>query len=230
MTHDHRHARRHLTPSRPGRGRARPVRAPSRGRLRCLRGDAARIRRGAAALARATAGDPARSQGRAPARIAATTSPRLERPQPRPLVWAVATLAAMIAGAAFTGTFRGLALRGSPGPDGARGRGPPRRAFSRTSRAARADRGVPAAVDLLRDPTTRVVTLHGLGRAGATGRVSGTRSWRPRVRRQPAGRTSGERVRAVDHRRWGAPAAGLFRVDASGGARTHRRRCKAASR
>src|SRR5262249_18350787 len=38
-------------------------------------------------------------------RIEATTPVRRERPRTRRLVWAVATLAAMIAGAAFTGTF-----------------------------------------------------------------------------------------------------------------------------
>jgi anti-sigma-K factor RskA len=156
-------------------------------------------------------------------RIEATTPVQRERPQRRRLVWAVAALAAMIAGAAFTGTFVASRYEGRLGQM-AREAAALRERVQRDEAALREQIAVyQGAVDLLRDPATQVVTLHGLGPSPeATGRVI----WNP---------TSGGHVFVANlpaapagsaYEMWtigdGAPQpAGLFKVDASGRG-THR--------
>jgi anti-sigma-K factor RskA len=156
-------------------------------------------------------------------RIEATMPARRERPQPRRLVWAVAALAAMIASAAFTGTFVASRYEGRLGQM-AREAAALRERVQRDEAALREQIAVyQGAVDLLRDPATQVVTLHGLGPSPeATGRViwnptSGGHVFVANLPAAPAGSvyemwTIGE----------GAPQpAGLFKVDASGRG-THR--------
>lgn len=156
-------------------------------------------------------------------RIAATTPARRERPQPRRLVWAVATLAAMVAGAAFTGTFVASRYEGRLGQM-AREAAALRARVQQDEAALREQIAVyQSTVDLLRDPTTRVVTLHGLGPSPeATGRiiwhpVSGGHVFVANLRAAPAG--SAYELWTIGD---GAPQpAGLFQVDASGRG-THR--------
>ena len=155
----------------------------------------------------------------------ATTTPvgRDARPRPRPLVWAVGTVAAVIAAAAFAGTYVATRYEAQLG------------AMARESAALRtrveSEEGALReqvaiyrnAVDLLRDPQAQVVTLHGLGPSpAATGRVI----WHP---------TNGGYVFVANlpsappgkaYELWtigdAAPQpAGVFQVDASGRA-THR--------
>jgi anti-sigma-K factor RskA len=156
-------------------------------------------------------------------RIEATTPAPRERAQPRRLVWAVATIAAMLAGAAFTGTFVASRYEGRLGQM-AREAAALRERVQKDEAALREQIAIyQGAVDLLRDPATQVVTLHGLGPSPeATGRVV----WNP---------TSGGHVFVANlpaapegsaYEMWtigeGAPQpAGLFKVDASGRG-THR--------
>jgi anti-sigma-K factor RskA len=156
-------------------------------------------------------------------RIEATRPARRERAQPRRLVWAVATLAAMIAGAAFTGTFVASRYEGRLGQM-AREAAALRERVQRDEAALRDQIAVyQGAVDLLRDPATQVVTLHGLEPSPeATGRVI----WNPaggghvfvaNLPAAPAG--SAYEMWTIGE---GAPQpAGLFKVDASGRG-THR--------
>jgi anti-sigma-K factor RskA len=156
-------------------------------------------------------------------RIEATTPVRRERPQPRRLVWAVATLAAMIAGAAFTGTFVASRYEGRLGQM-AREAAALRERVQRDEAALREQIAVyQGAVDLLRDPATQVVTLHGLGPSPeATGRVvwnptSGGHVFVANLPAAPAG--SAYEMWTIGE---GAPQpAGLFKVDAAGRG-THR--------
>jgi anti-sigma-K factor RskA len=156
-------------------------------------------------------------------RIAAITPVQRERPQPRRLVWAAATLAAMIAGAAFTGTFVASRYEGRLGQM-AREAAALRERVQRDEAALREQIAVyQGAVDLLRDPATQVVTLHGLGPSPeATGRViwnptSGGHVFVANLPAAPAG--SAYEMWTIGE---GAPQpAGLFKVDASGRG-THR--------
>jgi anti-sigma-K factor RskA len=156
-------------------------------------------------------------------RIAAITPVQRERPQPRRLVWAAATLAAMIAGAAFTGTFVASRYEGRLGQM-AREAAALRERVQRDEAALREQIAVyQGAVDLLRDPATQVVTLHGLGPSPeASGRViwnptSGGHVFVANLPAAPAG--SAYEMWTIGE---GAPQpAGLFKVDASGRG-THR--------
>jgi anti-sigma-K factor RskA len=156
-------------------------------------------------------------------RIEATTRVPSERAQPRRLVWAVATIAAVIAGAAFTGTFVASRYEGRLGQM-AREAAALRERVQQGEAALREQIAVyQGAVDLLRDPATQVVTLHGLGPSPeATGRViwnptSGGHVFVANLPAAPAGKA---------YELWtigdGPPRpAGLFQVDASGRG-THR--------
>jgi anti-sigma-K factor RskA len=151
-------------------------------------------------------------------RIAATTPARRGAARPRRFVWAVGTAAAMIAAAAFTGTFvatRYEAQLGVMARESAALRARVEREEARLREQVAVYRN---AVDLLRDPQAHVVTLRGLGPSPeATGRVI----WHPvnggyvfvaNLPAAPPGKayelwTIGE----------AAPQpAGLFQVDASG--------------
>jgi anti-sigma-K factor RskA len=107
-------------------------------------------------------------------RIAATTSARLDatRPRPRPLVWAAGTVAAVIAVAAFTGTYVAARYEAQLGVM-ARESVALRARVEREETALREQLTVYRnAADLLRDPQAQLVTLRGLGPSpGATGRV-----------------------------------------------------------
>ena len=105
-------------------------------------------------------------------RIAATTPVRREASRPRPLVWAVGTIAAMIAAAAFTGTYVATRYEAQLGAM-ARESAALRARVEREEAALREQVAVYRnAADLLRDPQAQVVTLRGLGPSpGATGRV-----------------------------------------------------------
>jgi anti-sigma-K factor RskA len=156
-------------------------------------------------------------------RIEATTPMPRERAQPRRLVWAVATLAATIAGAAFTGTFVASRYEGRLGQM-AREAAALRERVQKDEAALREQIAVyQGAVDLLRDPATQVVTLHGQGPSPeATGRViwnpsSGGHVFVANLPAAPAG--SAYEMWTIGE---GAPQpAGLFKVDASGRG-THR--------
>src|SRR5262249_23806525 len=137
---------------------------------------------------------------------------------PRPLVWAVGTLAAVIAGAAFTGTYVATRYEAQLGAMA-------RESVALRARVEREDAALREqvavyrnAVDLLRDPQAQVVTLRGLGPSPtATGRVI----WHPanggyvfvaNLPSAPPGKA---------YELWtigdAAPQpAGLFQVDASG--------------
>lgn len=151
-------------------------------------------------------------------RIGTRRSGRRDPARPRTLVWAVGTLAAMIAGAAFTGAFVAARYEGRLGQM-ARETAALRERVQRDEAALREQIAVyGSAVDLLRDPQTQIVTLHGLGPSPqASGRViwnpsSGGHVFVANLPPAPAGKayemwTIGE----------GAPQpAGLFQVDASG--------------
>jgi anti-sigma-K factor RskA len=152
-------------------------------------------------------------------RIAATTPGG----RPRPLVWAVGTLAAMIAGAAFTGAFVASRYEGRLGQM-AREAAALRTRVERDEAALREQIAVyRSAVDLLRDPKTQIVTLHGLGPSPeATGRViwhpvNGGHVFVANLPSAPPGKAY-ELWTIAD----AAPQpAGLFQVDASGRG-THR--------
>jgi anti-sigma-K factor RskA len=107
-------------------------------------------------------------------RIAATTSARLDatRPRPRPLVWAAGTVAAVIAVAAFTGTYVAARYEAQLGVM-ARESAALRARVEREETALRDQLTVYRnAADLLRDPQAQLVILRGLGPSpGATGRV-----------------------------------------------------------
>jgi anti-sigma-K factor RskA len=156
-------------------------------------------------------------------RIAATTPGRRAEARPRPLVWAVGTLAAMIAGAAFTGAFVAARYEGRLGQM-AREAASLRTRVERDAAALREQIAVYRnAVDLLRDPETQIVALHGLGpNPTATGRViwhpvNGGHAFVANLPAAPPGKayelwTIGE----------AAPQpAGVFQVDGSGRG-THR--------
>jgi anti-sigma-K factor RskA len=156
-------------------------------------------------------------------RIEATTLAPRERAQPRRLVWAVAALAAMLAGAAFTGTFVASRYEGRLGQM-AREAAALRERVEKDEAALREQIAIyQGAVDLLRDPATQVVTLHGLEPSPeATGRViwnptSGGHVFVANLPAAPAG--SAYEMWTIGE---GAPQpAGLFKVDASGRG-THR--------
>jgi len=156
-------------------------------------------------------------------RIAATTPSRHGGPSRRPLVWVAGTLAAMIAGAAFTGAFVAARYEGRLGQM-ARETAALRERVQRDEAALREQIAVyRTAVDLLRDPATQIVALRGLGPTPeATGRViwnpvSGGFMFVANLPAPPPGKiyelwTIGD----------AAPEpAGLFQVDASGHG-THR--------
>ena len=144
----------------------------------------------------------------------ATTTPvgRDVRPRPRPIVWAAGAVAAVIAAAAFTGTYVAARYEAQLG------------VMARELAALREEVAIYRnAVDLLRDPQAQVVTLRGQGpNPAATGRVI----WHP---------TNGGYVFVANlpsappgkaYELWtigdAAPQpAGVFQVDASGHA-THR--------
>ena len=144
----------------------------------------------------------------------ATTTPvgRDVRPRPRPIVWAAGAVAAVIAAAAFTGTYVAARYEAQLG------------VMARELAALREEVAIYRnAVDLLRDPQAQVVTLRGQGpNPAATGRVI----WHP---------TNGGYVFVANlpsappgkaYELWtigdAAPQpAGVFQVDASGRA-THR--------
>ena len=150
-------------------------------------------------------------------RIAAAPAPR-RATRPRPLVWAVGTVAAVIAGAAFTGAFVATRYEARLGVM-ARESAALRTRVEHEEAALREQLAVyRSAADLLRDPQAQVVTLRGLGpRPEATGRVI----WHPanggylfvaNLPAAPAGKA---------YELWtigdAAPQpAGLFQVDASG--------------
>jgi anti-sigma-K factor RskA len=105
-------------------------------------------------------------------RLAATTPVRREAARSRPLVWAAGTVAAVIAAAAFTGTFVASRYEAELGVM-ARESAALRARVEREEAALREQVAVYRnAADLLRDPQAQVVTLRGLGPSpGATGRV-----------------------------------------------------------
>jgi len=156
-------------------------------------------------------------------RIARTTPERGAAPRPRRLVWAAATLAAMIAAAAFTGAFVASRYEGRFGQM-AREAAALRAKVQRDEAALQEQIAVyRSVVDLLRDPATRVVALRGLGpNPEATGRViwhpvNGGHVFVANLPSAPPGKA---------YELWtiGAAAprpAGVFQVDASGRA-THR--------
>jgi anti-sigma-K factor RskA len=151
-------------------------------------------------------------------RIAATTPARGGTTRPRRLVWAVGTLVASIAAAAFTGAFVASRYEGRLGQT-AREMAALRERVQRDEAALREQIALyRSAVDLLRDPATQVVTLHGLGPSpAATGRViwnptSGGHVFVANLPPAPPGQT---------YELWkiagAAPEpAGVFQVDASG--------------
>jgi anti-sigma-K factor RskA len=151
-------------------------------------------------------------------RIGGRPSERREPGRPRRLVWAVGTLAAMIAGAAFTGAFVAARYEGRLGQM-AREAAALREQMQRDEAALRDQIAVyQGAVDLLRDPQTQIVTLHGLGPSPqASGRViwnpaSGGHLFVANLPPAPAGKAY-ELWTIAD----AAPRpAGLFQVDASG--------------
>jgi anti-sigma-K factor RskA len=150
-------------------------------------------------------------------RIAAAPAPR-RATRPRPLVWVVGTVAAVIAGAAFTGAFVATRYEARLGVM-ARESAALRTRVEHEEAALREQLAVyRSAADLLRDPQAQVVTLRGLGPSPeATGRVI----WHPanggylfvaNLPAAPAGKA---------YELWtigdAAPQpAGLFQVDASG--------------
>jgi len=156
-------------------------------------------------------------------RIVTTTPPRRAAARPRTLVWAVGMLVAMIAAAAFTGAFVAARYEGRLGQM-AREAAALRERVQRDEAALRQQIALyRSVVDLLRDPQTRIVTLHGLGPSPeATGRII----WHPvngghvivaNLPSAPAGKAY-ELWTIAD----AAPQpAGVFQVDASGRG-THR--------
>ena len=135
----------------------------------------------------------------------------------------MATLAAMIAGAAFTGAFVASRYEGRLGQM-ARETAALRERVQRDEAALREQIALYRnAVDLLRDPATQIVALHGLGPTPeATGRViwnpvSGGHVFVANLPAAPPGKAY-ELWRIGD----GAPEpAGVFQIDASGHG-THR--------
>jgi anti-sigma-K factor RskA len=150
-------------------------------------------------------------------RLAATTPVRRRAARPRPLVWAVGTAAAVIAAAAFTGTYVAARYEAQLGVM-ARESAALRAKVEREMAVLREQTDMYAnAADLLRDSQTQIVTLRGLGPSPeATGRVV----WHPVkggyvfVANLPASPPG------MAYEMWtigeGAPRpAGLFQVDAS---------------
>ena len=150
-------------------------------------------------------------------RIAAASAPR-SAARPRPLVWVAGTVAAVIAGAAFTGAFVASRYEAQLGVI-ARESAALRARVEREEAALREQLAVyRSAADLLRDPQAQVVTLRGLGPSPeATARVI----WHPanggylfvaNLPSAPAGKAY--EVWTIGD---AAPQpAGLFQVDASG--------------
>jgi anti-sigma-K factor RskA len=147
-----------------------------------------------------------------------TTSGRRGDSRPRPLVWAVGTIAATVAVAAFTGAYVATRYEARLGKM-ARETAELHARVQREEAALREQLAVyRSAADLLRDPQAQVVTLRGLGPSPeATGRVI----WHPanggyvfvaNLPSAPPGKA---------YELWtigdAAPQpAGLFQVDASG--------------
>jgi anti-sigma-K factor RskA len=148
----------------------------------------------------------------------ATAPARRQPPRPRPWVWAIGTIAAAIAGAAFAGTFVATRYEAQLGVM-ARETADLRARLLREDTALREQLAVYRnAADLLRDPQAQVVTLRGLGLSPeATGRVI----WHPvnggyvfvsNLPSAPQGKAY-EMWTIAD----AAPQpAGVFQVDASG--------------
>ncbi len=156
-------------------------------------------------------------------RIAATGSARRETARPRPLVWAVASLVAVLAVAGFTATFVATRYEARLGKM-TRDAVALRASVEREEAALREQIAeYQSAVDLLRDPASQVVLLRGLGPSPeANGRViwhptAGGHLFVANLATAPPGKA---------YELWtigdGSPRpAGLFRVDASGRG-THR--------
>ena len=156
-------------------------------------------------------------------RINATAPTRRDAARPRRLVWAVASLVAVLAVAGFTATLVATRYEARLGQM-AREAAALRETVQRDEAALREQTAeYQSAVDLLRDPATQVVLLRGLGpNPEANGRViwhptAGGHVFVANLPTAPAGKA---------YELWtigdGAPRpAGLFRVDASGRG-THR--------
>jgi len=153
-------------------------------------------------------------------RIAATTPARLDasRRRPRPLVWAVGTIAATVAVAALTGAYVATRYEARLGQMARESAGLHAR-VQREEAALREQLAVyRIAADLLRDPQVQVVTLRGLGPSPeATGRVI----WHPAnggyvfVANLPAA-PSGKAYALWTIGDAAPRPAGVFQVDASG--------------
>ena len=156
-------------------------------------------------------------------RIAETTPAPRQAGRPRRLVWAVASLVAVLAGAGFTATFVATRYEARLGQM-ARETAALRESVQRDEAALREQiKEYQSAVDLLRDPASQVVLLRGQGpSAEANGRViwhpsAGGHLFVANLPAAPPGKA---------YELWtigdAAPRpAGLFQVDASGRA-THR--------
>jgi anti-sigma-K factor RskA len=156
-------------------------------------------------------------------RIAASAPARLDAARPRRLVWAVASLVAVLAGAGFTATFVATRYEARLGQM-AREAAALRATVQRDETALREQIvEYQSAVDLLRDPASQVVLLRGLGpNPEANGRViwhptAGGHLFVANLPTAPTGKA---------YELWtigdGAPRpAGVFQVDASGRG-THR--------
>lgn len=151
-------------------------------------------------------------------RIAAATPARRGESRPRRLVWAVGTVAAVIAAAAFTGAYVAARYEARLGVM-ARESAALRARIEREEAALREQVALYRnAADLLRDPQAQVVTLRGLGPSPeATGRViwhpvNGGYAFVANLPAAPPGKAY-ELWAIADS----APRpAGLFQVDASG--------------
>ena len=151
-------------------------------------------------------------------RISAAAPARREPANPRRLVWAVASLVAVLAGAGFTATFVATRYEARLGQM-AREAAELRKTVQREETALREQIAeYQSAVDLLRDPASQVVLLRGLGpNPEANGRViwhpgAGGHLFVAHLPAAPAGKA---------YELWtigdGAPRpAGTFQVDASG--------------
>jgi anti-sigma-K factor RskA len=147
-----------------------------------------------------------------------TTPGRRGEPRRRPLVWAVGTVAATIAAAAFTGAYvatRYEAKLGQMARDSAALHAKVQREEAALQEQVAVYR---SAADLLRDPQTQVVTLRGLGPSPeATGRViwhpvNGGYAFVANLPAVPTGKAY--ELWTIDD---AAPQpAGVFQVDASG--------------
>jgi len=147
-----------------------------------------------------------------------TAPARRDASRPRPLVWAVGTIAATVAGAALTGAYVATRYEARLGQM-ARESAALHARVQREEAALREQLAVyRIAADLLRDPQVQVVTLRGLGPSPeATGRVI----WHPAnggyvfVANLPAA-PSGKAYALWTIGDAAPQPAGVFQVDASG--------------